>query len=124
MARELFEETDREPIIPLEKAKEYALDTGKAGSAIKAMQGSDGWAIFLQLIRDRKAEIYAKEDFPTLDAFRASRDTIKQIEDAISELDDLVEDAGTAATLFNRLSGVEPNPGTAVALSTGEAREG
>lgn len=118
--RELFEQPDREPIIPLDQAKEYAGDTAKAASAIKAMKGSAGWSIFLEVMRRRKDTIIAKNDYTTIEAFRADRLALDIVEDAIGELDDLVEDAATAAELFDNLAGAESQtPRSTVELSTG-----
>lgn len=124
--RDPFEQPERDPIIPIEEANEYAQDTAKAASAIKVMTGSAGWRIFLTLISNKRDEIKEKDDYQTIEAFRSDRTAINILEDIIGELDNLVGDADAAADLFTKLNGADgQTPRSSVSLATGgDAVEG
>lgn len=118
-----FEQPRREPIIPLEQAAEYAADTGKVAAAVKALLATEGWKIFLHSIEKRRGDVLAKRDYQTIEAFQSDRTALDIVDDAIGEMDDLIEDAEQAQALFNNVGAEGQTPRTTASLST-EAREG
>jgi hypothetical protein len=121
---ELFEKPERETILPLETAQAYAADTAKAATAITAMLGSDGWAIFTAILADRKREVQERDDYATLEDFRTDRRALAIVADLIGGLETLVEDAKAAADLFTKLAGAEGQTPRSISLSTEGKVEG
>lgn len=106
----------REPIIDAAKAKEYANDMQKVASAVESLQKHDGWKIFLALFVTKKIEIKDREDYDSLEDFRADRRAIGIVEDIIGTFDGYREDATQARTLFDKLADAENQTPTSISL--------
>lgn len=118
-----FEEPVREPILSVEKAKEYAADTAKVATAVEQLFGSDGWKIFMARFERTRAEVEAKDDYASIEDFRSDRRALKIVDDLIAELGTYIDDASRALDLFTSLTAEDQTPRSAVSLSTGEKVE-
>lgn len=114
----------REPFtITIGQARAYAEDTARVAGAVQALLKHDGWKTFIGLWTLRKFELRAKDDYASLEDFKADRRAIKLIEDLFGELETLTEDAETARSIFTKLTEAEDQtPETLV--STDLADEG
>lgn len=87
-----------------EKIKDYAASTGKIAAAVESLIRQDGWQIFMALYARRKQEIRDKDDYPSLEAFKADRQAIDIVEGILDTFKGYIQDAGDAATLLAGLS--------------------
>lgn len=124
MAMDPFEEPKRESIISSEKAAEYAADTMKVATAVASLFKQEGWQIFRALFEQKKQEVKDKDDYASLEDFKADRRALKTVEDMIGELASYIDDASRARDLFNKIIDAEgQTPRSTAALSTGTSTE-
>ena len=77
----------------IDSVESYKKHIQRVGGAIEALQKSEGWQILMKLYEQRKQEIKDKEDYATLEDFRADRRALEIVEGILVELDDFVSDA-------------------------------
>lgn len=92
--------TDKINIESLKKALELR---GELGEKVRSMLDSPGFkvlqAVFYNFVNDEKE----RDDFETLEDFRASRKAIKIIQGLFAELDNMVEDSTQAQSQLSKL---------------------
>lgn len=119
-----FEEPARRSMIPVEKAAEYAADAAKVATAVQGLFKHEGWAIFVELFNKRSDEVKDRDDYTSLEDFKADRRAIKQVEELVEELRSYIDDASRADELFNKIISAEgQTPRSMVDLATGEHTE-
>lgn len=91
-----------------EKIKEYAASTSRIASAIGALVKHDGWIVFMALYERRKKEIRAKDDYASLEEFKADRKAIDIVDGILDTFEGYIKDAGEAAELLQGLSTEPP----------------
>lgn len=62
------------------------------------------WKIFLAIFRNKQREIGAKDDYPTLEDFRADRGAIRIVKEMIEELESYVDDSASAEDIIKALN--------------------
>lgn len=112
--------------ITADEAKAYASKAANIAHAVESLQKHNGWQVFLACFYNKKEEIYAKEDYATIEAFHADRTAIKIVEEILEEFKGFVEDAEGAAEILIKLT--ESDDQTPVSLAIDpiatESREG
>ena len=87
-----------------EKIKDYAISTGKIAAAVESMLRQDGWQIFMALYNRTKNEIKEKNDYASLEDFKADRKALDIVEGVLDVFKGYISDASDAATLLAGLS--------------------
>lgn len=105
-----------------EKIKDYAASTGKIAAAVESMLRQDGWQIFMALYQRTKNEIKEKNDYPSLEDFKADRRAIDIVEGVLDTFRGYMQDAADAGTLLAGLSPEETPTDRGIMLI--EAAEG
>lgn len=105
-----------------ERLKQYTASAGKISSAIQSIIRSDGWMIFLALYKRKKREIMDRDDYATIEEFKADRKAIEIVDGILDEFNGWIEDAEAAAVLLAGLTGEESTPDRGIMLI--EAAEG
>ena len=90
-----------------EQLKVYAANADKIAVAIEALMKQDGWMIFMALYERRKQEIQEKDDYPSLEDFKADRRALDIVEGIIDSFKGYIQDATEAA---NTLAGLTSEP--------------
>lgn len=113
---------DEPGTIDPEKVKDYAAATGKISSAVDSMVRSDGWQIFMALFEREKKAIKDKDDYPSLQDFKADREAIAIVERILDTYQGYIQDAKDAADMMAMMS-TEESP-TERGIMLIEAAEG
>lgn len=98
--------------------------TIKIASAVESMLKQDGWKIFMALYDREKKRIRAKDDYASLEDFKADRKAIDIVDSVLDTFEGYMEDAKAASLLLNALSAAEEDGGKNRGIMLIEASEG
>lgn len=90
--------------IDRQQAAEYAAHSEKISAAVVALMKQDGWQIFLTTYAREKDRIKEKDDYATLEDFKADRRAIGIVDTIIETFKGYVEDAEAAAETMRRFA--------------------
>ncbi len=96
--------------INLDRLRPYASDVSKLASSVEQVIKTDGWQIFLALWEIEKREIYHKNDYPTIQDFKADRKAIELFESITERFTGYMADAMEADVLLKTLTSDSQTP--------------
>lgn len=85
------------------------LAEGRLGLAreVESCVESGAWKLFRAVARRREIDVLHRDDYATLEDFRADRAGLKMLKDAMREFESYAEDADEAIELINQLAKAE-----------------
>lgn len=89
--------------ISIEQAQKLAKETEAIGGAVQQMLQSTGWQIFLAIFNLKELEIREKDDYETLEAFRADRKAIAIVHAMFEEFRGYIDGAKDAQANLEKL---------------------
>lgn len=112
--------------LDIDRAKSFSDDAAQIGTAVESLLKHSGWQVFLALFENKKREILKKEDYVSLEDFRADRSALKIVQGIFDLMPTYIEDATEAQLLLKKLTEAENQ--TPISLMLGDedddAREG
>lgn len=94
----------------------------QVGDQIRQLLGGDGYLVLKAIIYNFKEDVRQKEDYTTLEDFRADRKALKIIDGLFSELDAMVGDGEQAVAEIQKLIDSEASTPSILSLD-GEGTE-
>lgn len=102
-----------------DEIKKYEREKIDIGRLVKTVTSSEGWKLFLGLYRKKALEVRAKDDYASLEDFRADRRAVTIVRELIDEFLMYEEDAEGASQLLIQLEEAERQTPTPLSFDIG-----
>ena len=87
--------------------RRHAEDKLKLANVVRQAKEGDAWELFLSLVRLKEIEITNRDDYATLEDFRADRAGLRFLRGVVAEFEGFADYADDALDMLGRLDAAE-----------------